>query len=193
VNEIDLTTTTTRVELLRWPDDAAQRAELAARAVPRLLLLGDGTLPPALAGDEDWMFVPADERDIWARMQRLAERAAAAGRVPRIQDGVVLAVCGRSVILSDGEAEVVRLLVDRFRRLVTWDDLRAALWPGDGGSLRRATSRVSRARTRVRPLGLAIHNVRRRDVVLDLDDAAPNHPPADPLSDRIEEQPWPFS
>lgn len=162
MNEIDLTTPTTRVELLRWPDDAAQREELAARAVPRLLLLGDGTLPPALADDEDWMFVPADERDVWARMQRLAERAAAAGRVPRIQDGVVLAVGGRSVILSDGEAEVVRLLVDRFRRLVTWDDLRAALWPGDGGSLRRATSRVSRARSRVRPLGLAIHNVRRR-------------------------------
>src|SRR5262249_48199095 len=108
-------------------------------------------------------------------------------------DGVVLAVGGRSVILSDGEAEVVRLLVDRFRRLVTWDDLRAALWPGDGGSLRRATSRVSRARTRVRPLGLAIHHARRRGVVLDRDDAAPNHPHADPLSHRIEEKPWPFS
>jgi DNA-binding winged helix-turn-helix (wHTH) protein len=193
VNDIDLTTPTARVELLRWPDDAAQRAELAAQGVPRLLLLGQGTLPPDLADDEDWMFVPADERDMWARMKHLAERAAASHPVPTIQDGVVLAVGGRRVILSDGEAEVVRLLVAHFRRLVTWDDLRAALWPGDGGSLRRATSRVSRARTRVRPLGLAIYNVRRRGVVLDRDDAAQNHPPADPVSDRIEENPWPFS
>jgi DNA-binding winged helix-turn-helix (wHTH) protein len=193
VNDIDLPVPTPRVELLRWPDDAVRRADLAARAVPRLLLLGEGTLPPPLADDEDWMFVPADERDMWARMQRLAQRAAAADAVPRVTDGVVLRIGDRSAILSDGEAEVVQLLAARFRRLVTWDELRAALWPGDGGSLRRATSRVSRARHRVRPLGLVIHSVRSRGVVLDLDDAAPNHPHADPVSDRIEENPWPFS
>jgi DNA-binding winged helix-turn-helix (wHTH) protein len=191
VNDIDLTTPTARVELLRWPDDAVRRAELAARAVPRLLLLGEGTLPPLLADDEDWMFVPADERDMWARMRRLAQRAAASDRVPRVRDGVVLHLGDRTAILSEGEAEVVALLVARFRRLVTWDELRAALWPGDGGSLRRATSRVSRARARVRPLGLVIHTVRSRGVVLD--DDATDHPHADPVGDPSEESTWRIS
>jgi hypothetical protein len=167
VHDTEPTVTTPRVELLRWPEDAARRDELAAMGVPRLLLLRDDVLPPTLADDEDWMFVPADERDLWARLQRLARRSAARDRLPALSDGVVLHHAGRTVILSEGEGALLRPLIDHFGSLVTWDDLRHALWPDDPDPDRRVTSRVSRLRGRLAPVGLEIHSVRTRGVVLD--------------------------
>ena len=152
MHDTELTVTTPRVELLRWPEDAARRDELAAMGVPRLLLLRDDVLPPTLADDEDWMFVPAAERDLWARLQRLARRSAARDRLPA---------------LSEGEGALLRPLIDHFGYLVTWDDLRHALWPDDPDPDRRVTSRVSRLRGRLAPVGLEIHSVRTRGVVLD--------------------------
>jgi len=63
---------TSEVELLRWPAEADRRQQLADRKVPRLLLVEAGVMPPPLDDDEDWICVPADERDIGARLRRLA-------------------------------------------------------------------------------------------------------------------------
>lgn len=65
---------TSEVQLLRWPADAARREELKARQVHRLLLVDEDGTPPVLDPDEDWIRVPTDERDISARLQRLARR-----------------------------------------------------------------------------------------------------------------------
>jgi hypothetical protein len=62
------------VEVLRWPAEAARRAELAARTRPRLLLVAPGEVPPPLDPEEDWVRLPAPARDVRARRARLARR-----------------------------------------------------------------------------------------------------------------------
>ncbi|HEV7758512.1 MAG TPA: hypothetical protein VGO78_05970 [Acidimicrobiales bacterium] len=62
------------VEVLRWPAEAARRAELAARARPRVLLVEPGELPPPLDPEEDWLRFPAPARDLRTRRARLARR-----------------------------------------------------------------------------------------------------------------------
>ena len=63
--------TPVEVALLHWPRDAAARAHLAAAMLPRLLLVPAGEEPPQ-PGDEmeDWIRLPADERDVAARAPR---------------------------------------------------------------------------------------------------------------------------
>jgi hypothetical protein len=62
------------VEVLRWPAEAGRRAELAARARPRVLLVEPGEVPPPLDPEEDWLRLPAPARDLRARRARLARR-----------------------------------------------------------------------------------------------------------------------
>lgn len=50
--------------MLRWPAAAARRDELAEDRLPRLLLVAEGVAPPRLDRDEDWIRVPADEREV---------------------------------------------------------------------------------------------------------------------------------
>jgi hypothetical protein len=169
----------TEVQLLRWPADADRRAELSARHVPRLLLVDEGASPPVLDPDEDWIRVPTDERDVWARLQRLAERRREQARRPTLTDGVVLGYLGQTVVVSAGEAEVLRLLLDHFGQVVHWDELRATLWPDGGGTPKLANARVSRLRTRIAATGLVVHNLRSRGVML--------------AHGSAEEDPWPTS
>ena len=155
------------VELLRWPADAARREQLATRQVPRLLLVEAHTTPPTIQVDEDWIRTPADERDLWARMQRLALRHRERRRRPRLHDGVVLEYRGRTVIVSEGDGEMLALLLESFGRLVRWEHLIAGLWPDGSGTTKLAVSRVSRLRARIAGVGLAVENIRGRGVVLD--------------------------
>ena len=85
------------IELLRWPGDgpAGRRA-----GTPRLLLVSDGVLPPRLDAGEDWIRVPADERDLLARMQRLADEFDRRRRPPYLEADVVLRYGGRTVVVS---------------------------------------------------------------------------------------------
>ena len=79
------------VELVHWPRDEAQRARLARSGVPCLLLVApDADLPVSFALTEDWLRLPADERDVHARVQLLCRRLAfdAMGR-PVVGNGVV--------------------------------------------------------------------------------------------------------
>jgi two-component system, OmpR family, response regulator len=175
------------VALLRWPADAARRDELASRGLPRVLLVVDGQRPPLLAHDEDWVRSPVDERDLWARMQRLSHRHQVRSRRPVLVDDVVLHHAGATLIVTEGEGEVLRLLLDRFGELVTWGDLRRSLWPDGHGTTKAAISRVSRLRLRVEPVGLSIRTIRRRGVVLDADEP----PIAGRAGTRTEEHRWP--
>src|SRR3954451_16776898 len=61
------------VELLHWPRDEALRRHLAADGTPRLLLVPPGAPTPVVrAADEDWIRLPADERDVATRLRALA-------------------------------------------------------------------------------------------------------------------------
>jgi hypothetical protein len=70
------------VALVPWPSEAGVTAELADAARPRLLLVAREAEPPAVVDElEDWIRVPADERDVEVRARRLA-RIAVARRSP---------------------------------------------------------------------------------------------------------------
>jgi len=175
---------------------------MAGRGVPRLLLVEPGTTPPAsIDVQEDWIRIPADERDLWARLQRLTLRHRALRDRPRLHDGGVLRYRERTLALPEGEAQVAELLLADFGHLVLWDDLAAALWPDGDGSPRRATERVARLRRRLTGVGLAVHTIRGRGVVLDHGDgphtddtheANATHDIApDPGAEATEDDTWP--
>lgn len=159
-----------QIELLRWPGDGARRAAAAERGTPRLLLVANGALPPRLDPGEDWIRIPADERDLLARMQRLAAEFDRRSRPPYIEADVVLRYAGRTVVVSEGEGAVLRPLIASFGELVTWDVLRRCLWPDAQRTARAMSSRVFRVRARIEPIGLTIYTIRGRGVVLDHDD-----------------------
>ena len=169
------------IELLHWPGDVARRAAAAERGTPRLLLVADGALPPRLDPGEDWVRVPADERDLLARMQRLAVEFDRRSRPPYLEADVVLRYGGRTVVVSKAEAAVLRPLIVRFGELVAWDVLRTELWPDAERTARAMSSRVFRVRSRIEPIGLIIYTIRGRGVVLDHDDR-PTHAPGTPAS-----------
>jgi DNA-binding response OmpR family regulator len=159
--------TVTEVELLHWPRDAERRDELHRRKLPRLLLVAAGVRPPVLDLDEDWVRLPADERELADRLQRLAALYARRVRRPEISDDVVLRCGGCTAILSDSEAALLAPLIERFGRLVTRDELRSAVWPDGSGTRHGLEALVSRLRARIQPAGLVLHPIRGRGLILD--------------------------
>jgi hypothetical protein len=69
--------------------------------------------------------------------------------------------------MAAADVAVLRPLVDRFGRLVRWEELGVTLGPDGAGAAKRARARVARLRRRLTPLGLAIHTVRGAGVLLD--------------------------
>lgn len=113
------------------------------------------------------MRVPADERDVAVRLQRLARRHGAGadtvvgaidadGRVER--DGTV-------VVLPLLEAELYRCLHGRIGRVVTRGELSEAVW-GTRPTGRALDGRIHALRTHLRPLDLEIHTIRGRGFLL---------------------------
>jgi two-component system, OmpR family, response regulator len=152
------------VQLVRWPAEAARRQALAADDVPRLLLIERGSPPPRLDDDEDWIWSPADERDLWARLDRLAVQHARRLRRPRLSDEGVLDYAGREAVVVAQRAPLLALLIDRFGQLVTWSELSATTG---------ATShRLARLRAALAPVGLTVHTIRGRGVLLAPTEAA---------------------
>jgi DNA-binding response OmpR family regulator len=137
-----------------------------------MLLVEDGYQPPTMAlGVEDWIRVPADERDLFARMARLERRYRVLHpRMPTLDD-LVLRNGERWVALSPIEAAIVGPLVNNFGRLVTHEEIGAAAWKD--GVPRSFRSRLHHLRTRAAEVGLRISTVRQRGFVLEF---APEDP-----------------
>jgi hypothetical protein len=161
--------TASAVTMLRWPRDAVRRDELAAQGAPCLQLVEDGVAPPHVREQEDWLRVPADERDLLVRLERLAlltrpSEAAA----PKLDGGVLRAhgMPAATEILSPAETALVGRLVEDFERLVTRPDLALAVWGGAPPGLRALDSLVARCRKRLAPLGFTIGAVRGSGFVL---------------------------
>lgn len=182
------------IVLVRWPGDGARRRAAAERGTPRLLLVSEGAPPPRLDPGEDWVRIPADERDLLARMQRLAAEFDRRRWPPRLEADLALRYGGRTVPVSRAEVAVLRPLVARFGELVTWDGLRHQLWPDGGRTFRSMSARIFRLRARLEPIGLTIYTIRGRGVVLDHDDR-PTHLTGaagspDPPTHTSEETTW---
>ncbi len=156
-------------EILAWPDQDARRRLLAAEGIPRLLLLERGTPPPTdLDRHEDWIWMPASERDVFARLRHLAVRAARSGLASEdlsVADGL-LRVGGHRLRLPPVEAALLERLGSPPESLHTREELAEAAW-GDAVHERRSLdSRILALRRRLEPLGLEIRSVRGRGFVL---------------------------
>ena len=155
--------------LVRWPAEAEQRARLAERHTPRLLLIEDG-VPAPEGGDclEDWVRLPATEADVRIRIEALKVRARAHLRsVPEIDAHGVLRFGSSWVSLPPVEARLADALVVRFGAVVGRDTLRRSVWPGSAPGRNVLDVHVLRLRRRLAPLGLAIRTVRSRGYMLE--------------------------
>jgi DNA-binding response OmpR family regulator len=157
------------VVLVRWPHEAQRRSDLRDVAIPCLLLVEGGAAAPDELGDlEDWIRVPAEERDLDARIQTLTRRARATlENSPALDDDGVLRVGPRWVPLPPVESRLTAALLARYGAVVSRETLSRAGWP-DGAPGRNALDvHVLRLRRRVAPLALAIRTVRSRGYLLE--------------------------
>jgi DNA-binding response OmpR family regulator len=157
------------VELVLWPRDDALRRRLARAGIARLLLVEqDADAPTEVGVDEDWMRLPADERELWTRAERLSRLSAGLdGELPVLHDGRVLTHGAATAVLSRSEAIVVRMLLDAIGNVVTRVELEAAVWPDGAPSSGRALDALmERLRRRVAGLHLCIRSARAKGFVI---------------------------
>ena len=113
---------------------------------------------------EDWIRLPADERDLQVRVETLSQRTV----VEPTLDGDGVLRCGpKWVALPPIEARLVELLLARYGKVVGRQALARHGWPGEEPSRNVLDVHVLRLRRRIEPLGLSIRTVRKRGYVLD--------------------------
>jgi len=156
------------VVLVRWPEEAIRLEELRALAAPRLLLVAPEADPPAIADAlEDWIRMPADDRDLRARVATLADRsgrAPAAG--PALDADGLLRFRGKWIALSPVEQALAAALSDRFGAVVGRDALAKRVWPTEAPTRNALDVHMLRLRRRVCELGLEVKTVRARGYLL---------------------------
>jgi hypothetical protein len=161
------------VAILAWPEQAEEAAQCARTGQPRLLLVAPDAEPPAdWDRCTDWIRLPVDDRDLCARvaaLQRLASRAPE----PVLDEFDVLWRGDRWTALAPIEARIVGVLLTRCGSVVSRRDLGAAAWPEGQPGTRAVDARLRRLRDRIEPLGLEIHNVQRRGLMLEVADRRP--------------------
>jgi two-component system OmpR family response regulator len=157
----------TEVAVLHWPAQAEEAEALAADGRPRLLLVAADADPP-LSDDAlcEWVRLPADERDVAARMLTLTRRLDPAADRPRVDASGRLLYRNAWVALSPTEARLASVLVENYEAVVPEAELGRRGWPtGDwGGNALRV--HVTRLRRRLSPLGLEVRAVRLQGFVL---------------------------
>jgi len=155
------------VELLLWPEEATRRDALAAKGVPRLLILGPMTPAPSCDVLEDWVRPPLPGADVDVRCEALRARASCAAR-PRVDRSGELWFASRRTDLSPGQVPLARLLVRRYRKVVRRDDLAAAHAEAGGQPTEEALkAAVVRLGQRLGPVGLVIRTIRGRGYLLE--------------------------
>jgi DNA-binding winged helix-turn-helix (wHTH) protein len=102
-----------------------------------------------------------------AATRRIA-RARPCGPAPELDHFDVLRRGDRWVALAPIEARIVELLLGRCGTVVGRRELVAVAWPDGVPAARALDARLVRLRARVEPLGLQIHNVRRRGLMLEV-------------------------
>ena len=157
--------TSSHVAMIQWPAQADDAAALAADGKARLLLVAPEADPPtSLDCLEEWIRLPADQRDVVARLHILVTRVERLA--PQVDGSDRLLYHNRWVGLSPTEARLAKVLVENFEQVVHESDLAQRGWPDDewpGGSLR---VHLTRLRQKLARIGLEIPSVRRHGVVL---------------------------
>lgn len=156
------------VAILRWPEDSAALALLADAGLPRLLLVDAGVDPPTEADcRQDWVRMPAEDREIELRVRVLRSRAQAYQSSPTLDGFGRLLHRGRWVALSPVEEALARPLVAALSSVVTYDDLLRSAWPDAEPSENALRLHLMRLRRKLERLGLEVRSVRSCGVVLE--------------------------
>jgi DNA-binding response OmpR family regulator len=153
------------VELVHWPREAARRAELGERSVPRMLLVAEGTPPPEVDELEDWLRVPADERDLVLRAERLCHLTTTSV-VTTADTPLSVPAQELPILLSPAQSSLVSRLSQDYERIVTRADLELAVWGAARASSCAIASLIARCRRSLAPFGLTIAAVRGRGYTL---------------------------
>lgn len=169
------------VELLHWPRNEEQRQTFTRRGVPCLLLVAAGAeLPESISINENWVRLPADERDVAARAQDLCRRLArAAAAQPQIDAGMVTHG-GRRAQLSATEASALAVLLNANGTVVSREQLAVAVWPGGQPSARSLDALLYRLRRRVAAVNIHVLASRSRGFAVDLGPFRDDEPGAEP-------------
>jgi hypothetical protein len=159
------------VTVLRWPSEAGRAESLASSQSLRLLLVEPEVEPPVLDDVRaDWIRLPAEERDVAARVIGLVRRNATQADVPRVDDTDRLIYRSQWVALSPIEARLASILGQQFRDIVTSSELMARAWPGvdpDAGPSESALRvHITRLRKRLAHMGLEVRSVRKQGFVM---------------------------
>jgi DNA-binding response OmpR family regulator len=125
--------------------------------------------PPALSELEDWVRLPADERDVYARLQRLSHEAGGHELQPgdvQVDEHGLVVWRGARIALPAIEAAMMRVLAAAPDQVVTRERLMEAAWPEGGRQGHSLDSRVFTLRRRLARIGLALDTVRNHGFLL---------------------------
>jgi DNA-binding response OmpR family regulator len=151
------------VVLVRWPAERAEGERLVAAGAAVLYLVDEGEAPPVVSTClEDWVRSPREDEDLVARVAALERRLAAHDAPPGVDAAARLRYRGRVLPLPPAEAELARLLTERFGEAVADGELRAALVESASGGVPSLRAHMSKLRALVREVGLSVQRVRRR-------------------------------
>jgi DNA-binding response OmpR family regulator len=145
------------VALVRWPRDRDRLGELAALGLPRLLLVAADAPAPEVGDDQDWVRIPAGDRDVSARLAALRARTGGVS----LEDAVVRTSLG-AASLSPLQAAVAAVLLGEPGTVVPRAALESAAARHRPVTPRTLDGALHRLRRRLRPLGLDVTSSRGR-------------------------------
>ena len=165
------------VVVLCWPSDAEDVIRLHDHGVPCLLLLDAAADPPDLGSLlVDWVRLPADDRDLTARLSRLRRHAAAPAALPTLDGYGRLTFGDRWVELTPIEERLAEALIESFATVVPGPVLAARGWRGAPPSVNALRVNLHRMRRRVESIGLEVRMLRGSGDLLQIADAPPGRP-----------------
>jgi len=162
------------VVVLCWPTDAEDVVRLQERGVPCLLLLDGDADPPDVGGLlVDWVRLPADDRDLTARLARLRRHVAPPAQLPTLDGYGRLSYGDRWVELTPIEERLAEALLESLGTVVPGRVLAERGWPGAPPTANALRVHLHRIRRRVEPIGLEVRMLRSAGYVLRIADAPP--------------------
>lgn len=158
-----------QVAVLHWPEEESRRNELRTAGAPRLLLVASEAPAPVAADPlEDWIRMPAEDRDLQARTDGLTLRAhQLEQRPPHIDDDGLLRRNGTWLALPPVEARLAAALLERVGTVVGREVLLRAGWPQGEPNRNVLDVHILRLRRRLGDVGLSIRTVRSRGYLLE--------------------------
>ena len=159
------------VRLVRWPEEASFRQELAEVGVPRILILDERTAPPTPWDElEDWVRVPVSGPELELRATTVARRADIRERPWLDADGL-LWFRDRWVVVPRGQGPVLEALVASFGQVVRDDEIQSVFEISANSTHAEAVkTSMRRISDLLVPLGLLLKRIRGSGYLLERKD-----------------------